>query len=98
RRSLLNLGDRARTLLRGLTSSPPPRDQSFQVACSEGHRLRGERTEGYQALRCPSCGEGVFVLPRSPLPDPPLPAGEGRSRHPVTAATQARMPEPELAP
>ena len=39
-----------------------------------GHRVRGERTEGYQALRCPACGEGVFVLPRSPLPEPVAPA------------------------
>lgn len=45
-------------------------DQPFSVACPEGHRLSGLRTEGYQALRCPTCGEGIFVLPRSPLPAP----------------------------
>ena len=47
--------------------------QHFNVRCVSGHRVRGERTEGYQALRCPACGEGVFVLPRSPLPYPSPP-------------------------
>src|SRR5271156_5039696 len=48
--------------------------------CASGHRVRGERTEGYQALRCPACGDGVFVLPRSPLPEPPAPPGMARRR------------------
>jgi hypothetical protein len=81
---LLNLRDRARTLLQGLTSSPPAKVQSYSVVCSEGHRLRGQRTVGYQALRCPSCGDGVFVLPRSPLPEPPSPAPSRRVREPAT--------------
>lgn len=51
----------------------PPKPQYYQVSCAEGHVIRGERTEGYQALRCPHCGDGVFVLPRSPLPLPPAP-------------------------
>jgi hypothetical protein len=42
--------------------------------------LYGLRTEVYQALRCPTCGEGVFVLPRSPLPDPPVPVEKKRGR------------------
>ncbi len=54
----------------------------YNVACVNGHRLRGERTEGYQALRCPSCGEAVFILPRSPLPEPPVPAAPKRTRQP----------------
>jgi hypothetical protein len=44
------------------------------------------RTEGYQALRCPTCGEGIFVLPRSPLPEPSAPASLPRSR--VAAAVE----------
>src|SRR4051812_9629840 len=80
RRTLLNLRDRARTLLQGLTTSPPPTVQYYDVVCPEGHRLRGQRTAGYQALRCPTCGEGIFVLPRSPLPEPPLPSSDRRSR------------------
>ena len=48
--------------------------QYFNVMCASGHRVRGERTEGYQALRCPACGDGVFVLPRSPLPEPVAPS------------------------
>ena len=55
------------------TTEPEPTAQHFNVRCVSGHRVRGERTEGYQALRCPACGEGVFVLPRSPLPAPPAP-------------------------
>ncbi len=74
----MNLRDRARTLLQGLTPSPPARPQSYDVVCPEGHRLRGHRTVGYQALRCPTCGEGIFVLPRSPLPEPPVPAAGSR--------------------
>ena len=52
----------------------------YNVPCANGHRLRGDRTEGYQALRCPSCGEAVFILPRSPLPEPPIPAATKRTR------------------
>lgn len=65
---------RAKTLMKGWVAPPPAVVVAFNVACANGHRLRGERTEGYQALRCPSCGEAVFVLPRSPLPEPPVPA------------------------
>lgn len=66
----MNLLERTRRLLQGLTPASPAKVQYYSVACPEGHRLRGERTEGYQALRCPTCGEGIFVLPRSPLPEP----------------------------
>ena len=76
----MGLLGRARNLMQGWSGPPPARAQAFHVACSEGHRLQGQRTEGYQALRCPTCGEGIFVLPRSPLPDPPAPAGPERAR------------------
>jgi tetratricopeptide (TPR) repeat protein len=82
----LNLLGRARKMLQGLGPPEPPRPQYYNVACPEGHVLRGLRTESYQALRCPACGEGIFVLPRSPLPDPPAPPAS-RSRRPA--------PEPE---
>jgi DNA-directed RNA polymerase subunit RPC12/RpoP len=65
---------RARRFLQELASEPESKVQYFNVTCASGHRVRGERTEGYQALRCPACGEGVFVLPRSPLPNPVAPA------------------------
>jgi hypothetical protein len=61
-------------MMQGWSASAPSRPQSFSVSCAQGHRLHGQRTEGYQALRCPTCGEGIFVLPRSPLPEPPVPA------------------------
>lgn len=66
---------RAKKMLRDLGTESPGREQYFSVLCASGHRVRGERTEGYQALRCPACGEGVFVLPRSPLPEPAAPPG-----------------------
>jgi DNA-directed RNA polymerase subunit RPC12/RpoP len=64
---------RAKRFLQDLGSEPETKTQYFNVLCASGHRVRGERTEGYQALRCPACGEGVFVLPRSPLPEPAAP-------------------------
>ncbi len=71
----------AKKFLQDLGSEPPAKVQYFNVSCASGHRVRGERTEGYQAIRCPACGDGVFVLPRSPLPEPaapPRPAGSKR--------------------
>ena len=72
-RWLLKFLGRARKFFQDLGSEPVSRVQYFNVLCASGHRVRGERTEGYQALRCPSCGDGVFVLPRSPLPEPVAP-------------------------
>src|SRR3954447_23687236 len=72
----------------GLAGHSPKVPQLYQVACVAGHRLRGERTEGYQALRCPECGEGIFVLPRSPLPEPAAPPA-ARSPRPTLPATPA---------
>lgn len=74
-------------MMQGWAAPPPARAQPYSVACAEGHRLQGRRTEGYQALRCPTCGDGIFVLPRSPLPEPPLPTSPTRSR--VAAAVEA---------
>lgn len=58
--------------------------QFYRVACPEGHILRGQRNEGYQAIRCPVCGEGVFILPSNPLPTPsaPTPGRAQRRRRP----------------
>lgn len=66
----MGLFGRARSLIKGLATPPEAAAQYYNVVCPLGHRVRGQRTEGYQALRCPACGEGVFVLPASPLPDP----------------------------
>src|SRR5207248_1984237 len=93
-RSLLKLSDRARAIFRGLSPSPPAKVQLYNVACPEGHRLRGERTVGYQALRCPACGEAVFVLPRSSLPEPPVPAPSSRARTSVTSGPLDLEPAP----
>jgi hypothetical protein len=71
---------RAKKFWQDLGTEPPGKTQYFNVACAGGHRVRGERTEGYQALRCPVCGEGVFVLPRSPLPEPVAPDGAPQAR------------------
>src|SRR5262245_9793785 len=79
----LGLFGKARKLVRGFTPPEPSGPQYDRVACPEGHVLRGLRNEGYQALRCPTCGEGVFVLPRSPLPEPPAVAPSPRPRRAV---------------
>jgi len=76
----LSFLDKTRRLLWGLAPTPPSKTEYYHVACPAGHRLRGERTEGYQALRCPTCGEGIFILPRSPLPDPLPPGGQRAPR------------------
>ena len=76
---------KAKKMIRGSGADEPPKPQYYQVACPEGHVIRGERTEGYQALRCPHCGDGVFVLPRSPLPLPPTPVSARAKARPARA-------------
>lgn len=66
----MGLFGRAKNLIKGFAAPGEAAVQYYNVVCPLGHRVRGQRTEGYQALRCPACGEGVFVLPISPLPDP----------------------------
>jgi len=83
----LGLLDRAKLMLQGRSAPAAPRSQYYRVACAEGHILHGQRTDGYQALRCPTCGEGIFVLPRSPLPEPPAPASATAT---ATAAARRR--------
>lgn len=78
---------KARNMMAGKAASQPSRPQYFQVSCAEGHVIRGERTEGYQALRCPHCGDGVFVLPRSSLPLPPAPASSRPKSRPAAVTT-----------
>ncbi|MBV8611108.1 MAG: hypothetical protein JO034_27065 [Singulisphaera sp.] len=92
----MNIFDCARNLLLGVTPAAPAKVRSFRVVCTEGHRLRGERTAGYQALRCPKCGEGIFVLPRSPLPElsGPAPARLSRRTLPVEGPTVGPEEEP----
>ncbi len=79
---------RARRWFQGNVPVESTEPQYFQVSCAEGHVLQGLRTEGYQALRCPECGEGIFVLPRSPLPEPRKPA----AKTPHTAAQSGSIP------
>ncbi|WP_435015672.1 hypothetical protein TA3x_003216 [Tundrisphaera sp. TA3] len=86
----------ARKVVGGLAGSTPQAAQLYQVSCVAGHRLRGERTEGYQALRCPSCGDGLFVLPRSPLPEPPAPTERASVRSPVETDEPAWTDDDEL--
>ncbi len=82
----------ARRFLQGLATASPARAQRFSVPCPEGHRLTGVRTEGYQSLRCPTCGGGIFVLPRSVLPEPTPPASAVReSVNPVSAKVSAEI-------
>ncbi len=78
----------AKKFFKVLGTEPQAKPQQFNVRCISGHRVRGERTEGYQALRCPACGEGVFVLPRSPLP---IPSAPQRSTAPRAARALDRL-------
>ncbi len=94
-RATLGLLGRARSMMQGWSASPSGKAQPFSVRCAEGHRLQGLRTEGYQALRCPTCGEGIFVLPRSPLPEPSAPTSATRSRL-TPAAAEASFEEDAL--
>ncbi|CAN5681967.1 hypothetical protein BH23PLA1_BH23PLA1_18380 [soil metagenome] len=90
----MNLKGRARRWFQGFGPAEPPEPQYFRVSCAEGHLLRGVRTEGYQALRCPECGEGIFVLPRSPLPEPPRPSASARqqARQPASIVDDEPIP------
>ena len=68
---------RNRKLIPGQSTGVQPQIQHYVLSCLHGHDLHGTRTESYQALRCPTCGSGIFVLPRSPLPDlPPVSADD----------------------
>ena len=81
----MGLFSRARNLFQGIGSLSEREVQHYGVVCPNGHRLRGERTEGYQAIRCPACEAGVFILAASPLPNPVAPAA-ARPRRPAVAA------------
>ena len=81
----MGLFSRARNLIQGGGSLSEREAQHYGVVCPNGHRLRGSRTEGYQAIRCPACNAGVFILPASPLPNPVAPASAS-SRRPAVAA------------
>jgi hypothetical protein len=43
----------------------------FEARCPAGHEITGQRTESFQAVRCPECGDGIFIGPTSWLPVPP---------------------------
>ncbi len=44
------------------------RSVPYAVACRCSHILRGQRRRRHQVVRCPSCGQSVFVLPLSAYP------------------------------
>ena len=69
----MGLFDRGRK--RGQSSTPTGQaveDLGFEAYCPAGHSLTGKRQESFQAVRCPECGEGIFILPTSWLPVPPM--------------------------
>ncbi len=72
----------------------------FELVCTCGQALRGERQMRYQLVRCSACGAERFVLPRSRLPavlttaDTLAPASRSRWLFwtwPLTAAGAALM-------
>lgn len=92
----MGLFDRAKRVLQGGPAPGAARVQAYRVACPEGHVLHGHRTEGYQALRCPECNAGIFVLPRSPLPEPVAPKSGAapRRRAPAAVVEELVLDEP----
>ena len=69
----MGLFDRGRK--RGQSSTPTGQaveDLGYEAFCPAGHSLTGKRQESFQAVRCPECGEGSFILPTSWLPVPPM--------------------------
>ena len=88
---------RARQLLSGQPSNKPRASQYYALRCWEGHELTGTRTESYQALRCPVCSNGVFVLPRSPLPEVPEREGLARRNLSEAGADAEHKPQAPLA-
>lgn len=88
----MNLLDRAQRLLQGRSSSRPKTTERYRVLCPGGNQLHGNRTESPQVVRCPNCTcnqVGVFVLPISPLPEPPALAPSKPKRTPRTLADAA---------
>ena len=81
----------ARKFFQGLGPTTPSARQGYRIVCHCGQRLSGDRTTSYQALRCPSCGGGLFVLPRSPLPEP-----EGSSTVTEARAATRSAPSPRI--
>lgn len=68
---MAGLFDRAKSLLVGKRLDKPAVDFSLRCLC--GEYIVGQRRDEHQSLICPSCGQAVFVLARSPLPELALP-------------------------
>jgi len=58
-------------LRRWLPPAPfrPKVEVPFNITCKSGHIVQGTRRHRHQIVQCNTCGEDVFVLPRSPWPD-----------------------------
>lgn len=85
----MNLLDRAREMLHGFAPAPVSSEQEYSILCRQGHRVRGDRTGGYQALRCPSCNESLFVLPKSPLPTPVSTVAKSKTKELLASGFEA---------
>ncbi|MCA9072364.1 MAG: hypothetical protein KDA84_25740, partial [Planctomycetaceae bacterium] len=70
---------------RSLRSSPPLKNQVFEVPCACGELLTGIRQTKPQTLPCPHCGAPIFVLPLDCYAE----AGLHRSSSKVTPSNRA---------
>ena len=61
---------------------------AYEVACGCGEVARGPRLQP-RTIRCPRCGEDLFVLPLSPLPPVTEGSGAGQRRPAAPAAVAA---------
>lgn len=89
----MGLFNRARNLIQGMGTLSEREAQHYGVVCPNGHRLRGTRTEGYQAIRCPACNAGVFILAASPLPNPVAPKSAATRRPTAASRTSTVVDE-----
>ena len=75
-----------RKLPQAATSLPPV---PFERNCRCGNRLEGERDHTPQSIRCDTCGETWFVLPRDPYPTRKTKSGKsGKAASPWTRITE----------
>ena len=87
----------ARKFFQGLGPATESAAQAYRIVCHCGQRLSGDRNSSYQALRCPACGGGLFVLPRSPLPEPEGSSTISETREPRRPAPSPRIDDSPIA-
>ncbi len=79
----------------GLKAEQQP--QPFRVTCACRNEMTGLRQSTHQTLRCPQCGQTLFILPRDPFP-PVKTEEKRRSSRSAIFGTKVSKPTPEAEP